>query len=106
MESVLLNQPEGMTLVQYFNTLDIFEKRQLLNELSDVKNAMDGRLSTYKKIMSFVMIISVIGFMSMPGIYSGIYFGLINLVMLFFLVKNSHQSNKFKFVIDKLTSML
>ena len=41
MESVLLNQPEGMTLVEYFNTLNIFDKRQLLNELSDVKSSIE-----------------------------------------------------------------
>ena len=106
MESVLLNQPEGMTLVEYFNTLNIFDKRQLLNELSDVKSSIDGRLSSYKKVMAFVMVFSVVGFMSSPGLYSGIYFGSINVVMLFFLLKNTHQSNKFKFVIDKLTTML
>jgi len=106
MESILLKQPEGMTLVEYFNTLNIFEKRQLLNELSDVKSSIDGRLSSYKKVVAFVMIVSVVGFMSLPGLYSGIYFGAINLIMLFFLLKNTHQSNKFKFVIDHLTSML
>lgn len=106
MESVLLKQPKDMTLVEYFNTLNIFEKRQLLNELSDVKSSIDGRLSSYKKVVAFVMIVSVVGFMSLPGLYSGIYFGAINLIMLFFLLKNTHQSNKFKFVIDHLTSML
>ncbi len=106
MESILLKQPEGMTLVEYFNTLNIFEKRQLLNELSDVKLSIDGRLSSYKKVVAFVMIVSVVGFMSLPGLYSGIYFGSINLIMLFFLLKNTHQSNKFKFVINHLTSML
>lgn len=106
MESALSKQPQSITLIEYFNTLNIFEKRQLLDELTDVKSSIDSRLITYKKIMSFVMIISVIGLMLIPGYYSVIYFTVINFFMLFFLVKNSHQSNKFKFVIDKLTSML
>jgi hypothetical protein len=107
MESILKNLPEGNLIGDYFCTLNIFEKRQLLNELEDIKSSMEKRLSLCKKLMVFVLFLSAFGYVSSyPSLFYGIYYTCLNAYLLFIFYKFTKRTENFQFLIDYLTFKL
>ena len=103
MESVLLNKPSNVTLTEYFKSLAVFDKRSLLNELSDAKSNNDESVKSFFPYFLFVTVCSVLGLMISVTVGSLIVFGGMTLVMTFFLLKTYKTSLQFKIVIDHLT---
>lgn len=102
----LADLPKDITLVDYFKNMNIFEKRQVLDELSGLKLSIDTRLISFKKVMAFVALVSFFGIISIPNIWPMLYFGSINLGMFILFLKYSKKSSKCQFVIDYLTNLL
>lgn len=106
MESILKNLPEGNSMSDFFCTLNIFEKRQLLNELEDIKSSMEKRLSLCKKLMVFVLFLSAFGYVSYPSLFYGIYYGCLNAYLLYIFYKFNRRIENYQFLIDYLTFKL
>ncbi len=104
--SVLLNKPDNLTLVEYFDKLDIFDKRNLLNELKAAKMQIDSSFKSFLPYLVLVLVSSILGVSVLSNIYSYIYFGSISGIMLFFAIKNLKKSFNFKVVIDFLTKKI
>lgn len=102
MESVLLKKPQGVSLMDYFNSLDIFDKRQLINELSDAKSSIDDSVKASMPYFMIVLVSSILGVILVPTIVAFTYFGLITVIFGFLFLKKIKGSLNFKFVIDHM----
>ena len=67
--------PENMSLETYFDSLDIFEKRQILNELEKSKEIFSKSLNRNTKLACFSYLVSF-----------GCYFGIQETWFIFYLV--------------------
>jgi hypothetical protein len=103
MNSVLSKKPSNVTLTEYFKTLNVFEKRELLNELSDAKSYNDKAVKSFTPYFLVVLVCSILGLMISVTPASLLVFGVMTSVMTFFLVKTAKTSIQFKIVIDHLT---
>jgi hypothetical protein len=107
MESVLLKMPENILLDEYFKTLDIFDRRTLLNEFEDVKNGFDKKAKRLKLLLFFSILSIITLFPHIDNnIYIIVYFVIINIIMLISIIRNTNRSYKFRIVIDKLKKMM
>lgn len=103
MESVLLKKPQEVSLMDYFKSLDVFEKRQLINELSEVKSSIDDRIKASSPYFGVVVLASTLGILMGPSVGAFVYFGLITGIFGFVILKKLKTSLNFKFVIDNMT---
>lgn len=106
MESILKNLPEGNSMSDYFCTLNIFEKRQLLNELEDIKSSTQKHLDKYKKILVLVLFLSAFGYVCLPCLFTGIYYAALNACGLYIYYKFNKRTENYQFLIDYLTFKL
>lgn len=102
----LATLPPDMSMVDYFKEMNIFEKRQLLNELEEIKLSMDTRLVSFKKSMALAALLSLVGIISLPYIWSVVYFGAINLIFYLLYLKYSKKSINYRALINYLTKRL
>lgn len=105
-ESVLLKKPNQMSLIEYFDTLDPFDKRQLLDELEQSKEVFQQSLDGFKPWFAVVIFCSVIGIICLPNIWFILYFCLLSGFMSFLFFKRWNLIRKFKMVINYLTQRL
>lgn len=103
MDSVLLRKPSNVTLTDYFKSLDVFDKRTLLNELSEAKSYNDAAVKSFTPYFLIVLVCSILGLMISVTPASLIVFGGMTSFMTFFLIKTAKTSIQFKIVIDYLT---
>lgn len=101
--SVLLNKPDGVGLMDYFKSLDVFLKRKLINELSEVKEDIDNSIKSAMPYFSVVVMASVLGVMMGPSIGAFVFFGSISSIFGFMMLKKLKTALNFKFVIDNMT---
>lgn len=106
MESILKNLPEGNSMSDFFCTLNIFEKRQLLNELEDIKSSMQKHLDKYKKIVVLVLFLSAFCYVCSPCLFTGIYYASLNACGLYIYYRFNKRIEKYQFLIDYLTFKL
>lgn len=102
MESVLLKKPTDVTLTDYFNTLNVFDKRTLINELSDVKTNYDDAIKSFMPYYMTVIVCCILGLLISYSTVSLITFGLLFSIVTIFLIKNVRITYKFRIVIDYL----
>jgi len=102
-ESILLKKPSGMDLIEYFKSLNVFEKRSLIDELSDVKSNIDKSVKSTMPYFALVFAASVFGTSVYPTALSFIYFGLITVGFGFMITKKVKSSLRFKFIIEHMT---
>lgn len=105
-KSVLLQKPTQMSLIEYFDTLDPFDKRHLLDELEQSKDVYQSSLDGFKPWFAVVIFSSVIGIISLPNIWFILYFCSISGFMSFLFFKRWNLIRKFKMVIRYLTQRL
>jgi hypothetical protein len=105
-ESVLLKKPNQMSLIEYFDTLDPFDKRHLLDELERSKDLYQQSLNGFKPWFGLVIFSSVFGIISLPNVGFILYFCLISGFMSFLFFKRWNLIRKFKMVIRYLTQRL
>lgn len=105
-ESVLLKKPNQMSLIEYFDTLDPFDKRHLLDELEQSKDVFQQSLDGFKPWFAVVIFCSVIGIICLPNIWFILYFCLLSGFMSFLFFKRWNLIRKFKMVINYLTQRL
>ena len=103
METVLSKKPSDVTLVEYFKTLDVFDKRSLINELSGAKSYNDETIKQYMPYFATVVICTILSLLISVTAFSLVFFGGLTLVMTYYLIKTVKTSLQFKFVIDHLT---
>lgn len=98
--------PKDLTLTQYFDQLDPFEKRQLLDELETYKSFTQHTIDKFKPYFILVILSSVLGIWCMPTLWSILYFTTISGVMTWFWLKKVKTVKMFTAVHQYLTSRL
>ena len=65
---MLSQKPENLSLIEYFNTLNVFDKRELINDLRAFKSISDKSLRYFKYLLAFSVLSSVICISILPNI--------------------------------------
>jgi hypothetical protein len=102
-QSVLLNKPEGVTLIEYFNSLNVFDKRTLIDELCDAKLVVDTSVKSTMPYFVLTILASIVGTSFYPTAISFAYFGLLTGFLGYKVFKKLKTSLQFKSVIDYMT---
>jgi hypothetical protein len=94
---IINNIPKNMGLNEYFLSLNIFDKRKLINELEFSKSIYSKNLNRNLSLASFSYLISFLCFWGIAEAWFAFYLILINLplsVILFVHFKNYNMYNK------------
>jgi len=102
----ILNVPPGTTLTEHFDSLNIFDKRELLNELEDIKNIYKNSIVTFHKWWAVVIACSILSLAFFFSWWILVYYILLNGFMGFIWWGNWKKVRKFTMVIKYLTSRL
>lgn len=100
--TILSNKPVNLSLIEYFKTLDVFDKRNLINEL-ELFNSYNHSL--IKKNLYFFIIWNILSFFCMLISTSYLTFYIYVIVTIFFgfiISKKFITSIKYNQVIDYL----
>lgn len=99
---MLSQKPENLSLIEYFNTLNVFDKRELINELELFKSMSDKSLRYFKYLLVFSVLSSVICISILPNILVVSTYTLLSLGVFVIFYKKYKISIKYKSVIDYL----
>ena len=99
---ILSQKPENLSLIEYFNTLDVFDKRELINELELFKSMSDKSFKYFKYLLAFSVLSSVICISILPNILVVSTYTALSLGVFVIFYKKYKISIKYKSVIDYL----
>ena len=100
--SVLLNKPQEIGLIEYFNSLNVFDKRNLINELLYVKKDIDESLKSSAPYFLIMLMFCVLGTLINPIVSSFIIFSIISVFFGSFFLRELLKSLRFKFIISHM----
>ncbi len=100
--SILLKKPKNLSLVEYFDTLTVFDKRELINDLIAFKSISDKSLRYFNYLLAFSVLSSVICIAILPNVLVVSTYTLLSLSVFFIFYKKYKTSIKYKSVIDYL----
>jgi len=99
---MLSQKPENLSLIEYFNTLNVFDKRELINDLRAFKSISDKSLRYFKYLLAFSVLSSVICISILPNILVVSAYTLLSLGVFVIFYKKYKISFKYKSVIEYL----
>ena len=99
---MLSQKPENLSLIEYFNTLNVFDKRELINDLRAFKSISDKSLRYFKYLLAFSVLSSVICISILPNILVVSAYTLLSLGVFVIFYKKYKISIKYKSVIEYL----
>jgi len=99
---ILSQKPENLSLIEYFKTLNVFDKRELINELELSKSKSDKSLKYFKYLLTFSVLSSVICISILPDILVVSTYTALSLGVFVIFYKKYKISIKYKSVIDYL----
>ena len=99
---MLSQKPENLSLIEYFNTLNVFDKRELINDLRVFKSISDKSLRYFKYLLAFSVLSSVICISILPNILVVSAYTLLSLGVFVIFYKKYKISFKYKSVIEYL----
>ena len=99
---MLSQKPENLSLIEYFNTLNVFDKRELINNLRAFKSISDKSLRYFKYLLAFSVLSSVICISILPNILVVSTNTLLSLGVFVIFYKKYKISFKYKSVIEYL----
>jgi uncharacterized membrane protein len=99
---MLSQKPENLSLIEYFNTLNVFDKRELINDLRAFKSISDKSLRYFKYLLAFSVLSSVICISILPNILVASAYTLLSLGVFVIFYKKYKISFKYKSVIEYL----
>jgi hypothetical protein len=85
---VLNSIPENMTLKEYFDSLDVFDKRELIDELKQAGSAHSKRMTGQIGLAVFSWICSFLCYFGVQETWFIYYLILINVPLTIFLLLN------------------
>lgn len=95
-EARILNAiPKDKTLEEYFDSLDVFEKREMIEELKHVGKAYGGRMTQQIGLASISWIISFLCFLGIQEAWAAYYLIAINIPLSIFLWLNIRNSTNY-----------
>jgi len=100
--TLISKKPDNSSLVEYFQTLDVFDKRELINDLRVFKSISDKSLRYFNYLLAFSVLSSVICIAILPNILVVSTYTLLSLSVFFIFYKKYKTSIKYKSVIDYL----
>jgi hypothetical protein len=100
--TLISKKPDNLSLVEYFQTLDVFDKRELINGLRAFKSISDKSLRYFKYLLAFSVLSSVICISILPNILVVSTYTLLSLGVFVIFYKKYKISIKYKFVIEYL----
>jgi hypothetical protein len=99
---MLSQKPENLSLIEYFNTLNVFDKRELINDLRAFKSISDKSLRYFNYLLAFSVLSSVICIAILPNILVVSTYTLLSLGVFVIFYKKYKISIKYKTVIEYL----
>jgi hypothetical protein len=103
---VLNGIPVGMELNDYFNTLDIFQKRELINEIKEIAAFW---VSKFKKMLPLAILSYVVSFLCYFGTdqsWAGWYLFFINVPLTFILLLHYRKAYQYSIAANILEKEL
>jgi hypothetical protein len=100
--TLISKKPDNLSLVEYFQTLDVFDKRELINDLRVFKSISDKSLRYFKYLLAFSVLSSVICISILPTILVISAYTLLSLGVFVIFYKKYKISIKYKSVIEYL----
>ena len=100
--TLISKKPDNLSLVEYFQTLDVFDKRKLIQELEVFNSVIKDSVKTHLFTLIVSLVVGLIFIILEPTLLVVSFYGIISLVILTLLFRKYSSSNKFNKVIDFL----
>ena len=100
--TLISKKPDNLSLVEYFNTLDVFDKRQLIQELEVFNSVIKDSVKTHLFTLIVSLVVGLIFIIIEPTLLVVSFYSIISLVILTLLFRKYSSLNKFNKVIDFL----
>lgn len=100
--TLISKKPDNLGLVEYFQTLDVFDKRQIIQELEVFNSVIKDSAKTHLFTLIVSLIVGLIFIILEPTLLVVSFYGIISLVILTLLFRKYSSLNKFNKVIDFL----
>ena len=99
---LISKKPDNLSLVEYFQTLDVFDKRQLIQELEVFNSVIKDSVKTRLFTLIVSLVVGLIFIILEPTLLVVSFYSIISLVILTLLFRKYSSLNKFNKVIDFL----
>ena len=99
---LISKKPDNLSLVEYFQTLDVFDKRQLIQELEVFNSVIKDSVKTHLFTLIVSLVVGLIFIIIEPTLLVVSFYSIISLVILTLLFRKYSSLNKFNKVIDFL----
>ena len=100
--TLISKKPDNLSLVEYFQTLDVFDKRQLIQELEVFNSVIKDSIKTRLFTLIVSLVVGLIFIIIEPTLLVVSFYSIISLVILTLLFRKYSPLNKFNKVIDFL----
>ena len=100
--TLISKKPDNLSLVEYFQTLDVFDKRQLIQELEVFNSVIKDSVKTRLFTLIVSLVVGLIFIILEPTLLVVSFYSIISLVILTLLFRKYSSLNKFNKVIDFL----
>ena len=100
--TLISKKPDNLSLVEYFQTLDVFDKRQLIQELEVFNSVLKDSIKTRLFTLIVSLVVGLIFIIIEPTLLVVSFYSIISLVILTLLFRKYSSLNKFNKVIDFL----
>ena len=99
---LISKKPDNLSLIEYFQTLDVFDKRQLIQELEVFNSVIKDSVKTRLFTLIVSLVVGLIFIIIEPTLLVVSFYSIISLVILTLLFRKYSSLNKFNKVIDFL----
>jgi ABC-type bacteriocin/lantibiotic exporter with double-glycine peptidase domain len=100
--TIISKKPDNLSLVEYFNTLDVFDKRELIQELEVFNSVIKDSVKTHLFTLIVSLVVGCIFITLQPTLLVVSFYSIISSVILVLLFRKYSSLNKFNKVIDFL----
>ena len=100
--TLISKKPDNLSLVEYFQTLDVFDKRKLIQELEVFNSVIKDSVKTHLFTLIVSLVVGLIFIIIEPTLLVVSFYSIISLVILTLLFRKYSSLNKFNKVIDFL----
>ena len=100
--TLISKKPDNLSLVEYFQTLDVFDKRQLIQELEVFNSVIKDSIKTRLFTLIVSLVVGLMFIIIEPTLLVVSFYSIISLVILTLLFRKYSSLNKFNKVIDFL----
>ena len=93
--TLISKKPDNLSLVEYFQTLDVFDKRQLIQELEVFNSVIKDSVKTRLFTLIVSLVVGLIFIIIEPTLLVVSFYSIISLVILTLLFRKYSSLNKF-----------